>query len=143
MERSIGPEGAVLEECRRIRKNRYPEGLPTGRAVSTGAGELPCRRVIHTVGPVWHGGNQGESRLLAEAYENCLKIAVEEELSSVAFPAVSTGIYGFPKEKAAGIVLDVMKNHFASHSLPEQVDLVFFSASDENLFNRIAQDYFK
>lgn len=123
--RSGGP--AILEECRKIRAERYPDGLPTGEAVSTTAGSLPCRRVIHTVGPVWHGEAEGEKELLAAAYRNSLRAAEKEGLETVAFPAVSTGIYGFPKELAATIVYGVMKEHFSAHDLPSRVDLVFFS----------------
>ncbi|MBA2245126.1 MAG: O-acetyl-ADP-ribose deacetylase, partial [Gemmatimonadetes bacterium] len=87
-----GPE--ILAECREIRRTRYPEGLPTGEAVATTAGDLPAKRVIHTVGPVWQGGEAGEPELLAAAYRSSLERAREEGLRTLAFPAISTGVYG-------------------------------------------------
>src|SRR5690606_30509297 len=86
---------AILEECREIRRTRFPNGLPTGQAVATTAGELPARRVIHTVGPVWRGGGKGEPELLASAYRNSLGVARDEGLRTVAFPSISTGAYGY------------------------------------------------
>lgn len=132
--RAGGP--AILEECRRIRQEAFPEGLPPGRAVMTGPGNLPCRRVIHTVGPVWHGGHQGEPEILADAYRRSLDLAAREGLETVAFPAISTGVYGFPKTKAAPIVFDTLRLFLESHPLPRRVDLVFFSPDDEELFAR-------
>ena len=124
---------AILEECRQIRRDRYPEGLPPGKAVSTTGGNLPCRRVIHTVGPIWRGGTHGEKEILASAYRSSLLTALEEGLETVAFPAISTGIYGFPKELAAPIIYKVMKEHFETHDLPRRVDLVFFSDRDAQI----------
>jgi len=91
----------ILEECRAIRARQYPDGLPTGKAVATTAGNLPARRVIHTVGPIWRGGNADEERLLAAAWTNSLELAREEGLRTVAFPSISTGAYGYPVERAA------------------------------------------
>jgi O-acetyl-ADP-ribose deacetylase (regulator of RNase III) len=96
---------AILEECRRLRRERYPDGLPAGQAVSTTAGLLPARRVIHTVGPIWHGGDAGEAALLASAYETSLACAVEDSLETVAFPSISTGAYGYPMDRAARVAL--------------------------------------
>ncbi len=132
--RAGGP--AILEECRRIREEDLPQGLPAGKAVITGPGRLPCRRVIHTVGPVWHGGGRGEPELLAEAYRSSLDLAAAAGLETVAFPAISTGVYGFPKDKAAGIVFETLRAYMNSHPLPRRVDLVFFSPGDEELFIR-------
>ena len=89
-----GPE--ILAECKRIRVQTHVAGLPTGEAVSTSAGALPARRVIHTVGPVWRGGSDGEAELLARAYTRSLECAREEGLRSIAFPAISTGAYSYP-----------------------------------------------
>jgi O-acetyl-ADP-ribose deacetylase (regulator of RNase III) len=99
--RAGGP--AILEECIKIvaRQGR----LPTGKAVITTAGNLKTRHVIHTVGPIWHGGNEGEPALLASAYRESLKLAAANNLSSVSFPSISTGAYGYPVEKAARIAL--------------------------------------
>jgi O-acetyl-ADP-ribose deacetylase (regulator of RNase III) len=99
--RAGGP--AILAECRALRAGRLGDGLPPGQAVATGAGRLAVRRVIHTVGPIWHGGGRGEPETLASCYRSCLKIAFDEGLESIAFPAISTGVYGYPKDKAAAI----------------------------------------
>jgi O-acetyl-ADP-ribose deacetylase (regulator of RNase III) len=124
----------ILEECKKIRQSHYPEGLPAGEAVLTGAGRLPADYVIHTVGPVWHGGEQNEDTVLSDAYRNSLTIAAEHSLQTVAFPALSTGIYHFPRERAAGIAFSAIRSHFEKHKLPEKVFLVFFSQSDLNVF---------
>jgi len=99
--RAGGP--AILEECKKIvaRQGR----LPTGRAVITTAGNLPAKHVIHTVGPVWHGGDKGEAELLESAYRESLKLAAENNLASVSFPSISTGAYGYPVEPAAKVAL--------------------------------------
>ncbi len=125
---------SILKECKEIRRHQYPEGLPTGKAVITGAGKLPSSHVIHTVGPVWHGGNQNEDQQLEAAYSNCLSIASETGLKTVAFPAISTGIYGFPKARAAAVVYHTIKQFIDRHSLPREVYLVFFSSDDEQVF---------
>lgn len=93
----------VLAECQALRAGRLKDGLPPGQAVATGAGRLAVKRVIHTVGPIWIGGAQGEPETLASCYRACLKIAAVEGLGSIAFPAISTGVYGYPKDKAAAI----------------------------------------
>ena len=101
--RAGGP--AILAECRRIRETRYPGGLPTGEAVITTGGDLPARHVIHTVGPIYgqHAGE--EPKLLAGCYGNSIALAARHGLASVAFPAISTGVYGYPKEEAARVSL--------------------------------------
>lgn len=112
--RAGGP--AILEDCRQIiaRMGR----LPTGKAVITTGGNLKARYVIHTVGPVWHGGSKGEAELLAGAYLESLKLAAERKLKSVAFPSISTGAYGYPVAKAAEIalntVIDFLKDELTS-----------------------------
>jgi len=130
--RAGGP--AILEECRKIRQTRYPEGLPTGQAVATTGGRLKAKYVIHTVGPVWHGGKQGEDTLLQDAYRNSLKLAESLGVKTIAFPAISTGVYGFPKDRAAKLVATVMKEYLPSSSSFRTVYLVFFSPSDADLF---------
>jgi O-acetyl-ADP-ribose deacetylase (regulator of RNase III) len=99
--RAGGP--AILEECKQIvaRQGR----LPTGRAVITTGGKLPAKYVIHTVGPVWHGGNRGEAALLESAYRESLRLAAAKKLASIAFPSISTGAYGYPVAEAAGIAI--------------------------------------
>ena len=95
--RAGGPE--ILEECREIRRTRFPEGLPTGEAVITTGGKLSALYVIHTVGPIYGEQHGKEAELLANCYHNSLTLAVEKNLTSVAFPAISTGVYGYPPEK--------------------------------------------
>ena len=129
-----GPE--ILAECRELRNSTLPNGLPPGKAVATTAGRLPAKRVIHTVGPIWRGGAQGENETLASCYRECLALALREELKSIAFPAISTGIYGFPKERAAKIawktVRDFLMNTSEASSLI--VIFVFFSETDAHIF---------
>jgi O-acetyl-ADP-ribose deacetylase (regulator of RNase III) len=127
--RAGGPE--ILSECRRIRQTRYPTGLPTGQAVSSTAGQLPARGVIHTVGPVWHGGGAGEAKLLADCYRNSLRVAMEDGLRTVAFPSISTGIYGYPVAQAAGVALSTIKQVIESQSGKlDEVRMVLFSTYD-------------
>jgi O-acetyl-ADP-ribose deacetylase (regulator of RNase III) len=107
---AAGPE--LFEECLKIAKSRKdnPGGpCPAGDAVITGAGRLPCKKVIHTVGPVWYGGTRGEPDLLASCYRKSLLLAKEAGLSSIAFPNISTGVYGYPKEQAAEIAVNTVK----------------------------------
>ncbi len=134
--RAGGPE--ILEACREIRRKDYPEGLPAGKAVMTPGGRLPARWVIHTVGPVWHGGGSGEDGLLADAYRNSLALAEAKGLHSVAFPAISTGIYGFPKARAASIVAGLLSDYFTSAPVLGEIRLVFYSRADAEMFIRTA-----
>ncbi|MGB3180724.1 MAG: O-acetyl-ADP-ribose deacetylase [Cyclobacteriaceae bacterium] len=116
---------AILEECRLI------NGCKTGEAVVTTAGRLPSGMVIHAVGPVWNGGSKNEAELLKSAYYNSLQRACEKEARTVAFPNISTGIYGYPKAQAAEIAIRTVKNYLKEHDLPEEVTFVCFD--DENL----------
>src|SRR5437588_10141892 len=99
--RAGGP--LILEECREIRRTRFPEGLPTGEAVITTGGKLPALYVIHTVGPIYGEHRGKEAELLANCYHNLLTLAVEKNLTSIAFPAISTGVYGYPLAEAAEV----------------------------------------
>ncbi len=130
--RGGGP--SILEECKGLRKNHYPDGLPTGDAVVTGAGNLPAKYVIHTVGPVWHGGGSGEAEKLAGCYRRSLEEAAKLSLKEVAFPAISTGIYGYPKEKAARVAYTAVRDFLETSKLPETVYFVFFSPGDARVF---------
>lgn len=122
---------AILAACKTIRRNDYPDGLPTGEAVITTAGALPARHVIHTVGPVWRGGTTNEPALLAKAYRNSLEQARQKQLRTVAFPSISTGIYGFPIEKAAPIALQTVSDFVRQHpDAFDEVRFVLFSQSD-------------
>jgi O-acetyl-ADP-ribose deacetylase (regulator of RNase III) len=138
--RAGGPE--ILEACRRIRVTTHPDGLPPGEAVATTAGRMKARHVIHTVGPVWQGGGRGEDTVLAACYRNALALAASMGLGSVAFPAIATGVYGFPKDRAAAVVARVLKEHFARPGAPEargpDVRLVFFAQGDADRFVAIA-----
>jgi O-acetyl-ADP-ribose deacetylase (regulator of RNase III) len=130
--RAAGPE--LLAECRRIAEARrnVPGGpCPTGEAVATGAYALPCRRVIHTVGPVWRGGSRGEPALLASCYRNSLLLAEQEGLNSVAFPNISTGVYGYPKELAAQVAIQAVRETLSS--TPGIARVVFVCFDQENL----------
>ena len=115
---------AILEACKIIRRDQYPEGLPTGHAVVTPGGDLPARHVIHTVGPVWHGGDRDERALLTNAYRNSMDQARQHGLRTVAFPAISTGIFGFPIDQAAPIALGTVADAIRRH--PEAFDEVRF-----------------
>lgn len=104
---------AIMAACDIIRKERG--GCPTGEAVITTAGKLPAQFVIHTVGPIWKDGNANEQVLLKNAYESSLKLADQYEMTSIAFPNISTGVYGFPKNKAAKIAVSVVKSFKPTH----------------------------
>jgi len=118
--RAAGPQ--LMAECDKIRAAQG--GCPTGSAVITPAGNLPCRYVIHAVGPVWHGGKQGEDELLASAYSKCLALAEEWKLKTISFANISTGVYGFPKERAARIVAGVITEFAQSASSLKEVRFV-------------------
>ena len=130
--RAAGPE--LLAECRRIRAADLPDGLPTGQAVATGAGKLAARYVIHTVGPVWHGGSSGEPELLASCYRTSLELAASlgdaEPVQTVAFPAISTGVFGYPKDAAARVAYQSIRSSLDGSDRPRQVILIFFSGDD-------------
>ena len=124
--RAGGP--AILEECKRIvdRQGR----LPTGRAVITTGGNLRARHVIHTVGPIWRGGDHGEAKLLASAYLESLKIAEDNKLASVSFPSISTGAYGYPVDDAAEVALRAVLSFLGSKaSTVNEVVFVLYSRS--------------
>jgi O-acetyl-ADP-ribose deacetylase (regulator of RNase III) len=125
--RKGGPK--ILEECMQIRNKQG--GCPVGQAVITTGGNLPSKYVIHTVGPVWNGGNKNENELLASAYQNSLKLAEENNLSKIAFPNISTGIYGFPKKPAAEIAVKTVKEFM--ESAKKVKDVIFVCFDEENL----------
>ena len=127
----------ILEECKRIRREKYPEGMPTGDAVITSAGALPSRFVIHTVGPIWRGGNSGEAALLARAYRASLTIAAEEGLQSVAFPSISTGAYGYPTSDAATVAIDAVIGFLRENQTLKAVRFVLFSEEDLRIHSAV------
>jgi len=118
--RAGGP--AILDECKQIvaRQGR----LPPGKAVITTGGNLKAKYVIHTVGPIWHGGNKGEPELLASAYKESLKLAAENNLNSIAFPSISTGAYGYPVNQASKLAINTVIT-FLSHSTTSLREVVF------------------
>ncbi|MCG8452541.1 MAG: O-acetyl-ADP-ribose deacetylase [Spirochaetales bacterium] len=124
----------ILRECQKIRQEHYPDGLPTGEAVTTGAGKLPCRYVIHAVGPVWQGGENDEPALLAAAYRHILDKATECGARSLAIPAISTGVYGYPPEEAAKIAWKVLSARIPKRRDPHRVILVFYSQQNLQIF---------
>ncbi|MGH7833987.1 MAG: O-acetyl-ADP-ribose deacetylase [Candidatus Binatia bacterium] len=130
--RNGGPE--ILKECREIRKTQYPDGLPTGQAVITKGGRLKARYVIHTVGPVYGPGGEEKKELLAAGYRNSLELAKDKGLTTVAFPAVSTGVYGYPREEAARVSSQAIETFLGGDSSIREVRLVFFSQNDADTF---------
>jgi O-acetyl-ADP-ribose deacetylase (regulator of RNase III) len=132
--RAAGPE--LLAECRTL------GGCPTGQAKITRGYRLPARHVIHTVGPVWHGGSGGEDELLANCYRNSLALAAEHGLHSVTFPSISTGVYGFPIERAARVALRAMDAFLQGNESLERVIAVTYSAHDTAVY-RAAMDSFQ
>jgi O-acetyl-ADP-ribose deacetylase (regulator of RNase III) len=130
--RAGGPQ--ILEECKQIRKTVYPNGLPPGHAVITTGGNLPARHVIHTVGPIYGREPEHQSELLAACYQNSLLLARQHAVSSIAFPSISTGAFGYPKVEAAQIASATIKQFLAADDQIEQVRLVFFQQKDARVF---------
>lgn len=127
-----GPE--ILAACERLRKDAYPDGLPTGKAVITTGGQLPAPFVIHTVGPIYGEHDGKDAKLLAECYVRCLNLAANRSLTVIAFPSISTGAYGYPKPEAAEISSLAIKHFVAKSSLPHEIRLVFFSVDQAATF---------
>ena len=130
--RAAGP--GLLEECRGL------DGCGTGEAKITGGHRLPARHVIHTVGPVWHGGDHGEPVLLAACYRNSLRLAAEHGLRTVAFPAISTGVYGYPPEAAARVAQAEVRAFLEAHPDFGPVTLCCYSRSDLEVCEAVARE---
>lgn len=128
--RAGGP--AILEECRKIVAKQG--GCKTGEAVITTAGKLPSTYVIHTVGPVWNGGQNNEREKLANCYRNSLELAIQHQCKTVAFPNISTGIYRFPKEEAATIAINTVKQILSQEATIEQVLFICFDEENYTLY---------
>jgi len=132
--KAAGP--ALLEECIKIAEKRRPNSpCPAGDAVITGAGKLPAKYVIHTVGPIWNGGTQGEPELLASCYRKSLLLAQETGLESVAFPSISTGVFGYPKEKAALTAIAVIRETLQKTQGIKRVVFVCFDKENYSLYH--------
>jgi O-acetyl-ADP-ribose deacetylase (regulator of RNase III) len=124
----------ILEACREIRHTQYRQGLPTGEAVITTGGDLPAKFVIHTVGPVFGQHRGEESALLTACYINSLTLAASKSLASIAFPAISTGAFGYPLPQAAAVSSRAIERFLEQDDQLEEVRLVFFQASDAAIF---------
>ncbi|MFD2514848.1 O-acetyl-ADP-ribose deacetylase [Pontibacter locisalis] len=136
--RAGGP--AILEECKQIRARQGE--CPTGEAVITTGGKLPAKYVIHTVGPVWHGGNQNEPELLASCYRNSLALAEENGVQSIAFPNISTGVYGYPKEKAAKVAVKAVREYLQQNNTSLQsITFVCFDEENYALYEELLRDH--
>ena len=133
---AIHDEGGteILKECREIRNTKYPNGLPTGKAVITTGGNLKAKHVIHTVGPIY-GQNQGrDAELLADCYISSLSVATANNLRAIAFPSISTGAFYYPKSEAAKVSSVAIKEFLNQNKTIKEVRLVFFSESDAKTF---------
>ena len=130
--RAAGPE--LLEECRKL------NGCPTGQARMTLAYRLPAKYVIHTVGPIWKGGHQGEDELLASCYRSSLTAAVQHDVKTIAFPAISTGAYGFPLERATRIAIQEVKRFLDTHASVRKVTFVCFGKATYDTYTRVARE---
>lgn len=125
---------AILNACMQLRATQWPDGLPTGKVAITEGGMLPARFVIHTAGPIY-GRHAGlEAKLLADCYRNALSLANSQSLASIAFPAISTGVYGYPQHEAARIVSRVLRDQIQQYPAIKQVRLVFFDAKQLEIF---------
>jgi O-acetyl-ADP-ribose deacetylase (regulator of RNase III) len=131
--RAGGP--TILEECKAIRAKQG--GCETGEAVITTGGNLAAKYVIHTVGPVWHGGNKNEEALLANAYRNSLQLAADNNIKSIAFPNISTGVYHFPKPRAAEIAIETTKKFLESNHSIKEVYFVCFDDENYNIYQSL------
>jgi O-acetyl-ADP-ribose deacetylase len=130
--RSGGPQ--ILDECKEIRRTRFPNGLPTGEAVITSGGRLPARYVIHTVGPIKGQAGESDADLLAACYRNCLTLAVANNLRTIAFPSISTGAFGYPRHEAALVSSKAIAAFLSKDTVLDEVRLVFFSNADAGMF---------
>lgn len=127
-----GPQ--ILEECRQIRRARFPQGLPVGAAVLTAAGHLPCRYVIHTVGPTTKPGDEPDAAMLAACYRNSFALAAENDLRSIAFPSISTGAFGYPPEQAAPVVSETIESLISAQTPVQEIRLIFFDTHSASVF---------
>ncbi len=125
--------GQILEECKLIRRS-LPDGLPIGDAVATMGGSLKAKKVIHTVGPIWSGGDDGEPELLARAYKNCLALALKMGIKTISFPSISTGAYGYPVEKASRVALLAVVDYLGKNAGIVEVRFVLHNQHDQKVY---------
>jgi O-acetyl-ADP-ribose deacetylase (regulator of RNase III) len=130
--RAGGP--AILHSCEELRRTTFPQGLPTGQAVITTAGDLPATYVIHTVGPIYGRDLEHQADLLAACYRNSLTLATQNSISSIAFPSISTGAFGYPRPEAAAISSSTIKAFLLENPSLKEVRLVFFLQEDARVF---------
>ena len=131
---------AILEECKKIREASGP--LQPGRAVVTSAGELSAQYVFHTVGPVWQGGDKGESKILASCYQYCIRLAHGMKLRSIVFPSISTGAFGYPVEAAAPLAIDAVRLALSAGATVEDVTFCLFDANTLAMYEDAAKELF-
>jgi O-acetyl-ADP-ribose deacetylase (regulator of RNase III) len=129
--RAAGPE--LLAECRKL------QGCATGKAKITKGYLLPAQNIIHTVGPIWQGGNNHETELLASCYKSCFKLADERKIKTMAFPAISTGVYGFPKEEAAAIAIREARSALAANPDLDKIFMVCFNHETRQAYQKALQ----
>ena len=134
--RAGGP--AIMAECSAIRAKQG--GCPTGQAVITTGGNLPAKYVIHTVGPIWRGGTAGEAELLASCYRESLRLAVEHSIKTIAFPSISTGVYGYPVAQAAVVALNAVKQFLEAHDGLGEVRFVLFDDATYGAYGNVLWD---
>jgi O-acetyl-ADP-ribose deacetylase (regulator of RNase III) len=128
---------AILEDCQKIRSKQG--GCKTGEAVITRAGKLPAKFVIHTVGPVWNNGNNNEENLLASCYTNSLKLVLDNQIKTIAFPNISTGIYHYPKNKAAEIAIKTVTDFLTTTKKIEKVIFVCYDMENYTIYKKLLQ----
>ena len=129
----------IVEECGLIRRS-LPDGLPTGDAVATTGGRLRARKVIHTVGPIWSGGNNGEPELLARAYRNSLALALNLGIKTISFPSISTGAYGYPVEKASRVALRAVADFLRENAGIVEVRFLLHSRNDLRVYKKALEE---
>ena len=120
-------------------REKFPQGCPTGSAVATSGGKLPVKYVFHAVGSIWRGGQEGEPELLRSAFQKCLELAVEHHCESLAFPAISTGVYGYPKDLAADAALRTIHEFLQARQQPKLVRMVLFDGGTYGAFARVLE----
>ncbi len=135
--KAAGPN--LKEECKQVPEVRSGVRCPTGEARITGGHNLPAKHVIHTVGPVWHGGSEGEPDLLASCYRESLRLAEAHGLDSIAFPAISTGVFGYPPDQAARVAVETAREWVAAHERPRRVIFCGFSESDADHYRPLLE----